>query len=128
MPSKAVADRAKTQNIREPQILLHQPDDVAGVVWHHRILVLQVKGAKWVSLGPELELQVTDLDTAEYALLDQDSDFPLDKYDDVFAFEPIPQSEIPGFRRNARTVLALHSEGPSDVEELVWVIHGRQDG
>ena len=60
MPPKAVADRAKTQNIREPQIFLHQPDDVDGVVWHHRILVLQVKWAKWVSLGPELDLQVID--------------------------------------------------------------------
>ena len=68
-PKAAHHNRPKTQNIREPQILLYQPDDVDGIVWHHRILVLQVKGAKWVSLDPELELQVIDLDTLEYVLL-----------------------------------------------------------
>ena len=78
MASKAAATRPRTQNIREPQILLYQPDDVDGIVWHHRILVSQVKGAKWVSLDPELELQVIDLDTTEYVLLDNDSDFPAD--------------------------------------------------
>ena len=40
------------------------PDDVDGIVWHHRVLVLQVKGAKWVSLDPELALQVIDLDAS----------------------------------------------------------------
>ena len=126
-PKAAPNNRPKTQNIREPQILLYQPDDVDGIVWHHRILVLQVKGAKWVSLDPELELQVIDLDTLEYVLLDKDSDFPADKIGDAFPFEPIPQSEIPGFRRKARTLLALHSEGPSDAEELVWVICDPRD-
>ena len=126
-PKAAPNNRPKTQNIREPQFLLYQPDDVDGIVWHHRILVLQVKGAKWVSLDPELELQVIDLDTLEYVLLDKDSDFPADKIGDAFPFEPIPQSEIPGFRRKARTLLALHSEGPSDAEELVWVICDPRD-
>ena len=111
MPPKAEAATAKTQNICEPQILLNQPEDVDGVVWHHRTIVLQVKGAKWVSLAPKLELQVIDLDTVEYVLMDKDLDFPPDKYDDLFPFEPIPKSEIPGFRRKARTWLALHSEG-----------------
>ena len=89
-PKAAPNNRPKTQNIREPQILLYQPDDVDGIVWHHRILVLQVKGAKWVSLDPELELQVIDLDTIEYVLLVKDSDFPPDKIGDAFPFEAIP--------------------------------------
>ena len=60
-------------------------------------------------------------------MLDKDSDFPPDKPDDVFVFEPIPQSEISGFRRKARHLLALHSVGPSDPEELVWVICDPRD-
>ena len=127
MPPKAAAARVKTQDIKEPQILLSMPDDVDGIVWHHRVLVLQVKGAKWVSLDPELALQVIDLDALEYVLLDRSSDFPADKYDEIFPFEPIPQSEVPGFRRKARTLLALHSEGPSDADEMIWTICDTRD-
>ena len=65
MAPKAAATRPRTQNIREPQILLYQPDDVDGIVWHHRILVLQVEGAKWVRFDPGLELQVINLDTID---------------------------------------------------------------
>ena len=75
MAPKAAATRPRTQNIREPQIRLYQPDDVDGIVWHNRILLLQVKGAKWLSLDAELELQVIDLETIEYVLLDKDSDW-----------------------------------------------------
>ena len=126
MPPRAVA-RVKTQDIKEPQILLYVPDDVDGIVWHHRILVLHVKGPKWVSLDPELSLQVIDLDSCEYSFLDRNADFPPDKYDELFPFEPLPQSEVPGFRRKARTLLALHSEGPSDAEEMVWVVCDPRD-
>jgi len=90
MAPKAAATRPRTQNIREPQILLYQPDDVDGIVWHHRILVLQVKGAKWVSLDPELELQVIDLGTIEFVLLDKDSDFLADKIRRCLSFRADP--------------------------------------
>jgi len=120
-PKAAPNGRPKTQNIRVPQTLLYQPVDVDGVVWRVRILALQVTGAEWVWLDPELEWRVIDFDTLERALLDEDSAFPADEIGDAFPLEPIPQSEIPGFWRKARTLLALHSEGPSDAEELVWV-------
>ena len=106
---------------------MYQGDDVDGIVWHHRILILQVKGPKWVTLDPELELQVIDLDAVEYKLLDRAADFPADIYAEIFPFEPIPQSEVPGFRRKARTLLALHSEGPSDADELVWTVCDTRD-
>ena len=49
-------------NIFEPRILLHMPDDSDEVTWHQRVLLLQIKGPRWVTLDPELELQVIDLD------------------------------------------------------------------
>ena len=95
MPPKA-AERSKTLDVREPQILLHVPDDADGYPWHHRLLVLQIKAGRWVLLDPELELQTVDLDSVDYVLLDRHGDFPPEKYQDVFAFEPLPQSEVGG--------------------------------
>ena len=126
MPPKREA-RKRTLDVREPQILLHVPDDVDGIVWHQRLLVLQIKGGRWVSLDPELQLQVVDLDYSEYVLLDRGSEFPEDKYDETFCFEPLPQAEVGGYRRRARTFLALHGDGDAGVDEQVWVVSDPRD-
>ena len=118
MPPKA-AERSKTLDVREPQILLHVPDDADGYPWHHRLLVLQIKAGRWVSLDPELELQTVDLDSVDYVLLDRHGDFPPEKYQDVFAFEPLPQSEVGGYRRRARTFLALHGDGDAVADQQI---------
>ena len=125
MPPKVA--RATTLDVKEPQILLNVPDDPDGYPWHHRLLVLQIKGGRWVSLDPELTLQVVDLDSSEYVLLDRNSDFPPEKYADVFAFEPLPQSEVGGFRRRARTFLALHGDGDADADQQIWVVADPRD-
>ena len=70
MARRAAPARPLTLDIKEPQILLHQPDDAQGAHWHQRVLVLQIKGARWVSLDPELELAVLDLDQVDYVLLE----------------------------------------------------------
>ena len=127
MPPKNAPPRARTLDVKEPQILLHLPDDPDGYPWHHRLLVLQIKGGRWVSLDPELELQTVDLDAADYVLLDRNADFPQEKYNDVFAFEPLPQSEVGGFRRRARTFLALHGDGGAEADEQIWVIADPRD-
>ena len=126
MPPKA-AERSKTLDVREPQILLHVPDDADGYPWHHRLLVLQIKAGRWVSLDPELELQTVDLDSVDYVLLDRHGDFPPEKYQDVFAFEPLPQSEVGGYRRKARTFLALHGDGDAAADQQIWVVADPRD-
>ena len=67
----AAAAAARTLDVKEPQVLLNVPDDPDGYPWHYRLLVLQIKGGRWVSLDPELELSVVDLDFADYILLDR---------------------------------------------------------
>ena len=72
----AAAAAAGTLDVKELQVLLNAPDDPDGYPWHHRLLVLQIKRGRWVSLDPELELSVVDLDFADYILLDRNSFFP----------------------------------------------------
>ena len=79
----AAAAAARTSDVKEPQILLSVPDDPVNDPWYHRLLVLQIKGGRWVCLDPELELSVVDLGCSDYILLDRNAVFPVDKYADT---------------------------------------------
>ena len=74
-----MAARPRTLDGKETQILLHVPGDPDGYPWHHRLLVLQIKGGRWVCLDPELELSVVDLDFSDYTLLDHSAIIPSEK-------------------------------------------------
>ena len=91
------------------------------------ILVLQIKGGRWVSWDPEWEFSVVDLDFADYILLDHNAVFAQDKYADIFHFEPMSQSEVGGYRKRALTFLALHGNGGAETMEQVWVISDPRD-
>ena len=127
MPPKVNVGRSMTLNIKEAQVLLHVPDDVDGVTWHRRVLVLQIRGGKWVSLDPEHELCMLDLDTSDYILLDRNVDSPSEKYSDTFCFEITTQAEMVAFRKRARTFLALHGDGGVEAAEQVWVVSDPRD-
>ena len=106
-----MAARPRTLEVKQPLMILHVPDNPDGHPWHHRLLVLQIAGGRWVALDPELELGLVDLDLSDYSLLDRNAAFPAEKFQDTFCFKPMPQSEVGGYRRRARTFLALHGDG-----------------
>ena len=70
-----------------------------------------------MSLDPELELSVVDLDFADYILLDRL--FPQDKSVDLFHFELMSQSKVGGYRKQARTFLAIHGDRGAETMEQV---------
>ena len=84
---------------KDLHVILNMPDDPDGYPWYHCLLVLQINGGRWVSLGSELELSVVDLDFADYILLDRNALFPQDKYADIFYFELMSQSEVGVYRK-----------------------------
>ena len=108
-------------------MLLNVQDDPDGYPWHHRLLVLQIKGGRWGSFDPELELSVVDLGFADYIWLDRNAIFPQDTYANIFHFELMSQSEVGGYRKRARTFLALHGDGGAETMEQVWVISDLRD-
>ena len=75
-----------------------------------------------MALDPELELGVVDFDLSDYSLLDRNAAFPAAKYPESFVFEPMPQAEVRGYRRRARTFLALHGDGGAEADEQVWIV------
>ena len=79
-----MAARPRTLDVKEPQILLDETDDPDGYPWHHRLLVLQIKGGRWVALDPELELGV---EADEQVLVISD---PRDEYFGV----TVPQASV----------------------------------
>lgn len=54
---------ASSHHIAERQVLLYFSAD--WVAWHHRILPVRVAQARWLVATPSLDIEVTDLDSAE---------------------------------------------------------------
>ncbi len=46
-------------DIDEPQVLVQYPDD--AIEWHHRVLPQRFRGAVWLVLTPDLNVEVKDL-------------------------------------------------------------------
>lgn len=73
------------------QTLVYYEDDRAGLLYHHRCLVVQGPGGKWIGITPTLEVQIVDLlDLADRATpLRRNARFPSwVPLDQVFAFDP----------------------------------------
>ena len=109
MPPKGFpAQRVRPFNVEGPLILVHLPNDPGGLPWQRRLLVLQVGVTKWVSLNRDMEMEAIDLEDADYVLLDPRHDLP-ERWsalpEGVTAPQPVPQSELDRFRREARAHL-----------------------
>ena len=112
-----------TLGIPEPQLLLHEPTDPWGYIWHHRIALCRAGGARWVTLTPDLELDVVDLSARRHRVLDRARGFPRDVQALVYAHDPLTRGEIDAYKRQAQMQAAL-LDGDAMVaqEEESWVI------
>ena len=56
--------------------------------WHHRVLLIQVAGTRWVVATPDLDVEVTDLSTHRVLPLQRASAFPARVAGNVYVFDP----------------------------------------
>ena len=80
-------------------------------------------------MGAERGLQVIDLDQCEYFLLGKYELIPEDTWQrgEIFGFELLPQSEVPAFKRKAKTFMAPHCEGAAEADEAIRVVADVRD-
>jgi hypothetical protein len=109
-------------NIREAQILLHYSLDATGLIWHHRVLLVRIEGARWVVLTPDSDLVVIDLAVPRHTILDRNAAFP-HAAAQVYAFDPISRAELDGHKRRARIQAnVLAGVLDAEIDEKIWII------
>eukprot|EP00974_Lingulodinium_polyedra_P035778 3434481-Lingulodinium_polyedra.AAC.1 len=57
--------------------------------WHHRLLLVQLTGSKWVVATPDLHVETCDLGDHRVIPLDRDAEWPARLLNEVYAFDPL---------------------------------------
>ena len=113
----------RSLNISEPQVLVHFPNDQHGFVYHHRILLHKIGGGRWVTLTPDLDLEVHDLSTHEHLVLGRHSLFPAHLIDSCYVFDEISKNELERQKKLAKTTGAiLDDSDPVDIVAHQWYV------
>ena len=114
---------ARALDVKEPQILRHYPADPGGFFWHHRVLLEKTAPGVWVAVTPDGDLERVDLNTVAHITLDRRADFPAPQSPYIYAFVPIPRSDLKSYHRRAKVMANLFNDaGVADVEAYEWVI------
>ena len=108
-------------NIKEPQILIHYPDDV-NYQWHHRFLLERIAEGRCVTLTLDLDLQIHDFSRATHRVCERGDPFPAAAAN-IYAHDEIPSHEVDGYCRRAVMQAAILDDGPeAEAGAHVWLI------
>ena len=66
----------RTLDLKDPQVLLHFPNDAGGFFWHHRVLLEKIGPGVWIGVTPDGDIERIDLNIRRYVPLDRRADFP----------------------------------------------------
>ena len=123
MAAVRAADEPKTLDIKEPQVILHFPQDAGGFFWHHRVLLEKCSPGVWIGVSPDGDLERIDLSVTQHITLDRKANFPAPRRAYVYAFDPLTRGELESFRRRAKTMNNLFNDAAfEEVVSYIWVI------
>ena len=88
-----------TLDVPEKQVLCEYPND--QLQWHHRLLLQQIEGARWVCATPDHEIQTINLSDSRVRALRRNADFP-DVQGGVYTFDAVDEQEMVEMRAEAR--------------------------
>ena len=113
----------RTLNISEPQVLVHFPNDGHGFYYHHRILLHKVSGGRWVTLTPDLDQEIHDLNTQRHVVLGRNSLFPVHLAQECYVFDEITKNELERQKKIAKTTASiLDDSAVVDIAALQWYV------
>ena len=78
-------------DVGDQQILVHYPNNAHP--WHHRVLLVDLGGAKWIWSTPDRAVQVGDLSAVTFKTVGRNSDFPV-VTGNIYAFDPLTDQEL----------------------------------
>jgi hypothetical protein len=99
-----------TRDVPERQILVHFPAD--AMLWHHRLLMVRVSGAKWIVATPTQTVEQIDLTTERVAPLERNCPFPRDDRP-YFGFGDLTDGELDSLRNRANQLAEILGVEPS---------------
>ena len=113
-----------TLNLPERQVLVEFPRD-PNMMWHHRLLLIRVRGSLWIVATPTREVEQVDLSQYRVLPVERHAHFPLDGRP-YFCFGQLSDLEVDQLRSRAGSladVLGLEPSGASlstDASVGVW--------
>ena len=114
---------ARTLDLKEPQVLLHFPNDAGGFFWHHRLLLEKTAPGVWIGVTPDGDIERINLNQAQHVPLDRRADFPHAQAPYVYAFDPIPRADLESYRRRAKVMANLFNDaGVEEIQAFEWVV------
>ena len=94
-------------------------------VWHHRVLLHRIAGARWMCLTPDLNVEEVDLDYEDdFRLLGRNERFPGNiPIGDTFAHDPIDKASMIRFKRQAKQLANILGQGDAEpVVAKMWIV------
>ena len=84
-----MADRPRSLDIDDFQVIVEFAGDDEEFRWHHRVALHRLGPERWVMLTPDFNLEVVDLSTQSYRLLARHANFPQGLANQIYAFAPL---------------------------------------
>ena len=104
-----------------PQIIVNYPDN--RLPWHHRILLVDLGGGKWIWATPDRSVQVGDLTTLSFKTVVRNADFP-PVTGNIYGFDPLTDQEILQLKSEAQlmaSIMGVNTAAPNAVIDAVRV-------
>ena len=117
--------KARSLDIPDFQILLEEEAEADELEWTHIVLLHKLGNGKWIGLDADHELTPVDLLARRYKVQNRASDFPDTIYDEIYRHEPISNTDLLSFRRQARTQAAILDDSivvADGSNEQVWAV------
>lgn len=113
----------RSLNVADPQVLVHFPNDANGFVYHHRLLLHKIGNGRWVTLTPDLELEVHDLVSTRHIVLGRHAAFPAHIADSCYVFDDISKNELERQRKLAKTTGSILDDSAAvGVTAQLWYV------
>ena len=123
-----MADRPRSLDIDDLQVIVEFDGDDEEFKWHHRVALHRLGPGRWVMLTPDFDLEVVDLNTQGYRLLARHANFPRGLANQIYAFDPLHPSDLIRYKKSARTYQALLGDLDLDPDEnTIWVVCDTRD-
>eukprot|EP00435_Cladocopium_sp_Y103_P011928 s3109_g3.t1 len=118
--SQVVAGSLRLQNWRSK---VFGWGDANGLDYHHRVLLHKISAGRWVTLTPDLDLEIHDLSVRRHIVLGRHSAFPDQFIDESYIFEELSRNELERQKRLAKTMGSILDDGEIvDVAASQWVV------
>ena len=93
--------------------------------WHHRLLIYDLGGGRWVAVTPDGDVEVLPLGDHRVIPLQRNARWPQRVRGDIYAFDPVTEAQIEDFMQRGgqlARMLGLQTTMPASQGDQRWLI------